>query len=160
MAMRFRAAIAQDLAAIEQLLAGASLPTSGVSEQLSAFVVAEVVAESISDAAGESTASKENVVVGVGGLETHSRFTLLRSVVVAPGYRGRGIASAICNWLEQEAARRGCGHVFLLTETAESFFLRRGYVVVARADAPTEIAATVEFTTLCPESAILMAKEL
>jgi amino-acid N-acetyltransferase len=160
MAMRFRAAEARDLSAIEELLAAASLPTSGVSEQLSAFVVAEVVDESLPDESAGRAGGSRDVVVGVGGLETHGRFTLLRSVVVAPGYRGRGIASALCSWLEQEAARRGCGYLFLLTETAETFFLRRGYVVVARADAPTEIATTEEYTTLCPDSAILMAKEL
>ena len=91
-------------------------------------------------------------------MEIHGPFALLRSVVVSGVFRRRGIASDICTRLEEEAARRGLSQIFLLTETAESFFANRGYIVVARGDAPAEITATDEFTTLCPDSAVLMVR--
>lgn len=64
----------------------------------------------------------------------------------------------ICDRLEEDAARRGISQVYLLTETAESFFAIRGYSVATREDAPAEIAVAEEFTTLCPDSAVLMVR--
>ncbi len=138
------------LAAISQLLASSDLPSAGVETHLNTFVVAEDVT-----LAGEDIGK---AVVGVGGLEIHGRFALLRSVAVASNFRRKGIASAICAWLEEDAPRRGISHIYLLTETAESFFANRGYAVIVRADAPAEITATEEFTTLCPDSAVLMVR--
>ena len=104
-------ATVEHLAAVLELLSGSGLPTSGVEDHLKTFVVA------LSDGA----------VKGVGGLEVYDRVGLLRSVAVAEDHRRRGVASEICARLEAEAARRGIDRLFLLTETAESFFARRGY---------------------------------
>jgi amino-acid N-acetyltransferase len=137
-----RPAVRDDLPQITALLTAAKLPTAGVGQHLRTFVVSD----------------PDGAIVGVGGLEIHGPLALLRSLAVEASQRNRGLASAICDRLEGEAARRGIGHVYLLTETAERFFSRRGYVAVSRADAPPEIAASEEFSSLCPQSAVFMRR--
>jgi amino-acid N-acetyltransferase len=50
--------------------------------------------------------------------------------------------------------------VFLLTTTAEKFFPRFGFEQIAREDVPPSVQASVEFTSACPTSAIVMRKRL
>jgi amino-acid N-acetyltransferase len=97
-------------------------------------------------------------VVGVGGLELHGSAALLRSLAVSAADRGRGLAGAICDHLEAEAASRGAEHLYLLTETAAPFFTKRGCAAISRDDAPPEIASSREFAELCPQSAVLMRR--
>ena len=137
-----RRAAPTDLAGIDALLRGAGLPSSGVSEHLDTFVVFE---------SGGS-------IAGVGGLEICGSDALLRSLAVAPAFRGRGVAASICDRLEAIAASRGIEQLYLLTETAEQYFVKRGYAVTARPEAPSAIASTEEFTMLCPQSAIMMRR--
>lgn len=137
-----RAANPEDLARIHALLSAADLSTTGVSGYLDRFFVFEA----------------DGAVEGVGGLEPHGASALLRSLAVAPGQRGRGVGSALCDRLEAEAARRGVTHIYLLTETARRFFLNRGYVSLDRSDAPPEIASSDQFARLCPVSAALMCR--
>jgi N-acetylglutamate synthase-like GNAT family acetyltransferase len=48
----------------------------------------------------------------------------------------------------------------LLTETAETFFRRLGYTVIERDQAPSAVASSAEFRTLCPATAVCMTKRL
>ena len=137
-----RAAVAGDLDSIHALLEAAGLPIEGVRAHLASFVAFE--------SAGR--------VVGVGGLEVYADVALLRSLAVAPAFRRRGVAGAICERLETDAARDGVGEFYLLTETAESFFAKRGFGAVPRSAAPPAIAATEEFAELYPDSAVLMRR--
>jgi amino-acid N-acetyltransferase len=137
-----RPARPDDLPRISALLAAAKLPTAGVAAHLGGFVVF--------DPGGE--------VAGVGGLEIHGKRALLRSLAVDPSQQGRGLATAICDRLEDDASRRGIRDLYLLTETAERFFSRRGYAAIDRADAPPEIAASDEFCSLCPQTAVCMRR--
>jgi amino-acid N-acetyltransferase len=154
--MIMRPAASADLTAIERLLAEAQLPTSGVEDHLATFVVVEVRADGFMADAGNLPCRSN--LAAVGGLEIHGRLALLRSLAVGTEHRQQGIASMICDRLEKDAVGRGISRVYLLTETAESFFSTRGYAVAAREDAPPEITATEEFTTLCPDSAVLMVR--
>ena len=99
-------------------------------------------------------------VIGFGGLEGQIRDLLLRSLVVMPDRRWRGLGGRLLRGLEQEAAARGCKRLHLLTMTAEAFFLRHGYKAADRQIAPASVAASREFTTLCPASARYLVKEL
>jgi amino-acid N-acetyltransferase len=99
-------------------------------------------------------------LVGFGGLEGEAPDLLLRSLVVAPDRRGQGLGSRLLRRLEQEATMRGCERLHLLTTTAEAFFLRHGFQSADRRAAPSSIAASREFTTLCPASARYLVKEL
>ncbi|HXZ84918.1 MAG TPA: arsenic resistance N-acetyltransferase ArsN2, partial [Myxococcota bacterium] len=99
-------------------------------------------------------------VVGVAGLELYEGDGLLRSVATAPDFRGRGVASRLCAEVERRARALGARRLYLLTETAEPFFARRGYRRLDRAAAPRGIAGSREFASVCPASAALMAREL
>jgi amino-acid N-acetyltransferase len=137
-----------DLDAVRRLLRGAALTTDGVAKSLATFVVASADWHS----SGE--------LVGVGGLELCGRSALLRSLAVATPFRGRRLATEICDHLERQATARGIRDLYLLTGTAAPFFAKRGYRTLERAAAPGEIAATSEFTSLCPASATFMGLSL
>jgi amino-acid N-acetyltransferase len=133
-----------DLSAIFALLAEFELPTRGVVDFLDGFVLAEL----------------NGSPIGVGGIETHGHDALLRSLAVSSEHQRCGIASAICDHLEAQAAERRIESIYILTETAEQFFAGRGYAVVARSEAPEGIADSEEFSNLCPQSATFMRKSV
>jgi amino-acid N-acetyltransferase len=97
---------------------------------------------------------------GVIGLELHGAHGLLRSLAVSPTVRSEGCGSALVAAIESQACALGLDDLYLLTETAEEFFAARGYVAVRRDLVPDAIRATAEFSTLCPDSAVVMCKVL
>ena len=99
-------------------------------------------------------------IVGVGGLEIHGEFGLLRSVVVADRLRGQGIGKTLVDAVEASARNRGVASLLLLTETAADFFGRLGYSEIARVDVPQRIRNSAEFRDLCPQSARCMIKRI
>jgi len=99
-------------------------------------------------------------LVGYGGLEGEGADRLLRSVVVLPDRRSAGIGHALVAALEQEACKLGVERLHLLTTSAASFFRTLGYAAADRDAAPTTIAASREFTSLCPASADYLVKAL
>jgi len=141
--MEIRGATADDVEPVRALLRACRLPVDGVPDELESLFVATV---------GDR-------IVGVAGLERHGRDGLLRSVAVASESRGRRLASRLCAEVERRAELVGVRRLFLLTETAQSFFLKRGYGAVERTLATPEIAASREFSAVCPTSAVLMLRE-
>ena len=97
-------------------------------------------------------------LLGVVGLEIYGPSALLRSLAVPATGRGKGLGAALVAYAETYAARHGVGTIYLLTTTAASFFERNGYSHVARQAAPASIAATSQFSGLCPSSSAFMAK--
>jgi amino-acid N-acetyltransferase len=146
-ATTLRAATRQDLPAIEQLLVSSGLPTAGVAETLSGFIVA------VSEDGGR--------IVGVAGLECCSgEYALLRSTAVDPKWRGTGLGRRLVTHLIAEAESRGMKALYLLTTTAERYFPSFGFVKTTRDTVPDEIKSSVEFREACPSSATVMALEL
>lgn len=97
---------------------------------------------------------------GVVGLELYGSDALLRSLAVSTEYQGRGCASALVTEAECFARENRVSRIYLLTETAKDFFERRGYHIVGRETAPEGIRNSLEFSVLCPASAIFMCKTL
>lgn len=139
-----RPATAGDLPRIERLLTASSLPLGGVKESLGDFVVAE---------AGQD-------IVGVAGLEICCDDALLRSVAVAPEWRSRGVGRQLVMRAIAGAEARGLRALYLLTTTAEQYFPSFGFRQVARDEVPHPVRQTEEFSSACPASATVMAKEL
>ena len=137
-----RAARAEDLAPVLARLRAASLPEEGVAEAIGAFVVAE----------------DEGEIVGAAGLERYGEHALLRSVVVAPEMRGRGVGAALVEGALRAARDGGARAVYLLTTTAEDYFPRHGFRAIARAEVPRAVQESVEFRSACPESAVVMVR--
>jgi N-acetylglutamate synthase-like GNAT family acetyltransferase len=102
----------------------------------------------------------EAMPVGFGGLEIHGEDALLRSLLILPPLRGRGLGAAAVVEVEREAARLGCRAVWLLTESATDFFARLGYAKCDRAVVPPKIRETQQFAALCPASADVLVKRL
>ncbi|TSD66809.1 GNAT family N-acetyltransferase [Inquilinus sp. KBS0705] len=95
---------------------------------------------------------------GVIGLEIYGSYGLLRSLAVDEKHRDKGIASGLLQQLETDAAQKGLKAIYLLTETAQSYFERKGYEHVARMDIAEAVKASSEFSHVCPQSAIAMVK--
>jgi protein-tyrosine-phosphatase/N-acetylglutamate synthase-like GNAT family acetyltransferase len=139
-----RPAAAADLDHVLDLLISVGLPTAGVGEVFDRFVVA----------------TRNELVVGVAGLEVAETSGLLRSVAVAESERGRGTGLALIARIIADARQLDLDDIWLLTETAAPLFSRLGFRVRSRQEAPAGIAATGEFRTCCPESAAVMSRRV
>ncbi|QYM79308.1 GNAT family N-acetyltransferase [Horticoccus luteus] len=138
--VEFTAAVGHDEAEIAALLAAADLPHSDIGAHWANFIVARAEAR----------------IVGVVGAEVHGADGLLRSLAVAAAWRGRGLGRQLVQRLRvaQPAVRRW----WVLTTTAESFFAELRFGRVERRLAPAAIAATEEFRTLCPSTAVCLVR--
>jgi amino-acid N-acetyltransferase len=137
-----RPATRDDWPAIASLLEQQGLPLEGAADHLDAFIVA----------------TRDGVVVGVGGLEHHGEAALLRSLAVATP--GQGLGSRLVATLVAQARARGAAVVVLLTTTAAAYFSRFGFVPVTREDVPHALYASAEFQGACPASATVMRLDL
>jgi amino-acid N-acetyltransferase len=99
-------------------------------------------------------------LIAAGGLEPAADYVLLRSVVVKEQYRASGLARNIAEYLISLAEAEGRPAVYLLTETAGSYFQKLGFVPLSRAEVPAAIAQTRQFSVLCPDSADCMVMPL
>jgi amino-acid N-acetyltransferase len=140
-----RGATANDHAQITALLAQAGLPTDDLAPaDLHHFIVALDAGD----------------VIGTAGLEQHGLHGLLRSLVVAPDWRGHGLGAALVDAIEYRTRALGLRSLTLLTQTAAPFFGARGYAAIERQQAPAAVQHSTEFTALCPASSICMHKTL
>lgn len=103
---------------------------------------------------------RDDGLIAVGGFECHGTAALVRSMVTAHTRRGTGVGSTLLGAIEEAAGQQGARDLYLLTETAESFFSSRGYALSSRARAPAAIASSPQFSSLCPSSAAFMHKRL
>lgn len=147
----FRAATRDDAPAIEALLTDSGLPTTGVASLLQTDPRQFVVA---------AERDGEHRVVAVAGLEVCCDNALLRSVAVHREWQRHGLGVELVRRVVCEAEARGIHALYLLTTTAEHYFPRFGFEIVGRSAVPAEIAATVEFASACPSSAVAMTKAL
>lgn len=99
-------------------------------------------------------------LVAVGGFEHLGKAGLLRSVAVAADHQGQKLAARVVKRLQQKASRQGLMALYLLTETAEGYFLAHGYEMLDRHQLPDEVTNTRQFQSLCPASAQVMVIHL
>ncbi len=99
-------------------------------------------------------------LLGYGGFETYGPDGLLRSVVILESFRGWGFGLQFVKVLESLAKFNGISKLWLLTTTAEEFFVKCGYEKVERAAAPAAIKAANEFSGVCPDTAVCLTKAL
>lgn len=97
-------------------------------------------------------------IVGLAGLEIHGDDGLLRSVAVDPAYRGQSLGEALVAAAMERAALLKLRDVYLLTTTAERFFVRHGFATSPREAAPAAVAASWEFRAGCPATAVFMKR--
>jgi protein-tyrosine-phosphatase/N-acetylglutamate synthase-like GNAT family acetyltransferase len=135
-------ATADDRPAIEALLRAAGLPLDGYAETDLA----------VARCAGE--------VAGVAGIERHGAVSLLRSVAVAPAYRGQHLGDALVAdriaWARSDGARA----VSLLTAGAAPYFARLGFAPLDRAELARQVAGSTQLAIPACSTAIAMTRQL
>ncbi|MFX1514656.1 MAG: GNAT family N-acetyltransferase [Promethearchaeota archaeon] len=141
-------AVEEDLQGVFLLLKTVDLPKEGVTEHFHTFFVAR----------------DGDLIVGCIGIEIYSAppdpsIGLLRSVAVHPSFQGKGIGHQLVEKIHEFSNQEDLKEVYLLTETAEHYFPKFGYVIIPREEADPKIKQSVEFTTLCIDSP-LMKKSL
>lgn len=105
-------------------------------------------------------AQHQHVVVGLGGIEPHPPYGLLRSVMIAEPFRGNGYGQQLCHLLIEQAMAQHLQALVLLTETTPDFFASLGFQPIERQTAPAALQNTAEFSQLCPASAVCMRLDL
>lgn len=99
-------------------------------------------------------------LVGTAGLEVYGAAALLRSVAVAPSFRGRGLGKRLVSETLAAARRRGVQEVGLLTEDAGPFFRRLGFRETTRERIDPRLLASREFSDPCCAGAVTMTLNL
>lgn len=99
-------------------------------------------------------------VVGCIGMEIRGSDALFRSLVVAPAYRGLGLARRLYEALVEHARVRGVERAYLLTTTIESLAEAWGFRRIDRAQVPEAIQETSEFRGSSCASAVAMWQDL
>jgi amino-acid N-acetyltransferase len=133
-----------DIAGVHRLLSGARLPVEGLDPRVQLLVARR----------------DDRDIVGSAALEEYPGGALLRSVAVAEELRGEGLGQRLTAAALDLARQRGHARVYLLTTTAAAFFPRFGFTPIARADVPDDVRGSVEFTSACPSSALVMRADL
>ena len=133
-----------DTPAIFSLLERCDLPTAGLVHHLAEAIVARKCSE----------------VVGSAVFELYGGDALLRSVAVAASERGTRIGHRLTELSLARAKGRSVRVVYLLTTTAERFFPRFGFEEIERSEVPAAVRQSIEFTSACPASAIVMRVRL
>jgi amino-acid N-acetyltransferase len=105
-------------------------------------------------------ARDEGTFVGVAGLESFESVGLLRSVAVDRTCWNKGIGAQLINQLLALADASHLQELYLITNTAEGYFTRYGFVPVDRETVPEIIRRTPQFSGLCPSSAIVMKRSI
>ena len=133
-----------DRPGVERLLAAEQLPLAGVERHFSSFLVAVT----------------SGGIIGAVGLERYGDDALLRSAVVAPEARSRGIGALLAMRILDDARANGVKRAYLLTTTAAEWFERYGFRRIERSGIPAALAASDELSGACPDSAVCMEKIL
>ena len=133
-----------DYTQVCSLLQSESLPTIDLERDLPHFFVKTINEE----------------IVGSIGMEHYGESGLLRSMLVRPTFRNKGIASELVNHLSHYARDHGVRKLFLITNTAEDYFQRMGFTKVPREKVEKEVLQSKEFNGLCPATSAIMMKEL
>lgn len=138
-----RLATKKDFPVITELLRASNLVTSDLEGENISFLVYETEAK----------------IVGCIGLEIFGKQGLLRSLCTDVNYRGKGIGDKLVEALLSKAKNESITTLYLLTETADTFFEKRGFTAIARESANSAILKSRQFIELCPDSAVCMKKE-
>jgi amino-acid N-acetyltransferase len=95
-------------------------------------------------------------LVGSGGVEFYGKTALLRSIAVDEKFRGQQLGKTIVEDIITKAKDAKINELYLLTETAHTYFLKKGFQDVSREVVPDIIRQTTEFAEVCPASAVVM----
>ncbi|MFT3752704.1 MAG: arsenic resistance N-acetyltransferase ArsN2 [Paludibacter sp.] len=134
----------EDAEAIGTLLRTNNLPVKDLATGQRTFIVA----------------LSEGKTVGCVAIEVYGTAGLLRSLAVHGDLRGKGIGQKLVAEAENWSRDNGLKDLYLLTTTAAGFFPKSGWKNTERLSVPENIAASSEFASVCPSTAVCMSKTL
>jgi amino-acid N-acetyltransferase len=134
----------RDLPALLELLRDQDLPVDGLEQHLLTTLVAH----------------SNGRAVGIVAVEVYPDGGLLRSVAVAKTLEGQGLGRTLTDAAVSMAREAGLEVLYLLTTTAEYYFPKFGFERVRREDVPASVRTSVEFTTACPSTAVVMRRRV
>ncbi len=129
---------------IIELLKSENLPIDGINDDLENFLIA----------------FENNIVYAAVGMEIYGKYALIRSLVVKNDSRNQGLAGRLILNIEDQAIKHEVIALFLLTETASTYFNKKGFNEIARTEVPIEVQQSNEFRYICPQSALVMKKSV
>jgi amino-acid N-acetyltransferase len=132
----------EDLEAVRRLLRASFLPVEGLTDWVSTTLVAR----------------RDGAVIGSAALETYGDGVLLRSVAVDSAMRREAVGRRLVEAAIDLSRELRAPAIYLLTTTAERYFPNFGFERIDRAEVPTGVQASVEFTSACPSSATVMRR--
>ena len=134
----------KDLEAIKKLLDDNNLPTTDIhQDNIQLFI-----------------GLMDDKIMSVIGLEKYENVALLRSFAVSDLFRNQQVGTRLIRQIFDLCASEHIDNLFLLTTTAEKYFLKFGFLKTERIEAPDILKQTREFKDICPASAVLMYKKL
>lgn len=139
-----RKAAPADVSLVVELLRSEDLPTEDLRPDLENFWIAVD--------AGQA--------VGLIGLDLYPPVGLLRSMLVIKTQRNKGLASRLIERLETRARELELTTLFLITNTAENYFRKKGFTPIPRSAVPDAVAMSGEMNGLCPASSVIMRKPI
>ena len=134
-----------DLYDIHQLLQMVNLPIGGVKEHIDNFLVLK---------------DNSAIVKGCIGLELYSEYALLRSAAVHPENQNQGIGKKLTEAIIAYAKKIQIQKLFLITNTAEEYFRKKGFTVIQENEIPASVKQSVEFTFQCAKTGKTMMLEI
>jgi len=134
----------EDFNQFKKLLADSGLPTEDLDYQQQVLIAFY----------------EDKEFIATAGLEIYGNDALLRSVAVVKEKQKHGIGSLILEQLKHVLLENKIQNLYLLTETAKNFFLKKGFELIERKDVPESVKASAEFSSICPASAFVMIKQI
>ena len=122
-------ALPGDARAILDLVRAVHIPPEGIAGTIAYFWVAREAGR----------------IIGTVGLEVYDDLALLRSLAVTPTRQYTGLGRTLTETALAYLTTRQFRAVYLLTTTAEAFFARHGFSLLARDEVPTSVQQSVEF---------------
>ena len=145
MMLSFRKSTDDDIAIIRLILESQHLPTESVGKAITEFYLA----------------LEQNQIVGIAGFEYYGEDVLLRSVAVPSDFQNKGFGSRLVDWMIALAKQKQLKRIVLLTETAEKFFAKKGFVKVERSSITNvPLRRSSQFGSCCCSSAACMKLDL
>jgi len=141
---RVEPATAGDLPALTQLLQSNALPVEGIQNILNTTLVAR----------------QNGSLIGAIGMERFGAAGLIRSFVVAQGWRHHGIGKELAATLLRRAAGDGVHTAYLLTTTIRDLAAQNGFREIPRDAVPAAVRESVEFRLNACATAVAMERRL
>lgn len=145
--LRLRTATKDDRPAIRKFLRAHGLRTSGIGlkKHPERFLIALDAADAI---------------IGVTSLSLHDDGALIGSLVVSRGWRKINLGRMLLDRLYERMAAAALRDVFVVTTTAEAYFLKLGYAEIGAELVPAGVGAARVFSSDALQHAIVLHRSV